>query len=188
MNSSNNIKQQYPCIDLLKFFFSFFVVALHVGPFESFDKTIFINSISYLFRLAVPFFFTASGFFLFKKFSTNSSNKEVSTTFIKRIFKLYVLWTIIYIPLIIYFKILKFEGGIVFGVLDTIRNFFFTGSYTHLWYLNAMIVAVIIISFLLHKKFKNHSILVIAFIIYIIGLLPQSYFGLSFLQPETVYL
>lgn len=135
----------------------------------------------YLARVAVPFYFIASGYFLFRKTSYTNFDAKIPLKYACRIFRLYVIWTIIYFPYVLRDSILWDKNGIAHGLLIWIRNCIFTGSYLHLWYLNATVVATLILTFCLSKKMKMKTILCIATIMYIIGLLPQTYF--VFLEP-----
>ncbi len=94
--------------------------------------------------------------------------------------KLYVLWSIIYFPIIIY-NTLKSNNSILYSFVEYLKKFIFVGSYTHLWYINALIISVAIISFLLYKKISPLKILFFSFALYIIGLFGNSWF--SFLLP-----
>lgn len=66
-------------------------------------------------------------------------------------------------------------------IIDYIHNFIFKGSYTQLWYLNATIFAVILIALLIRLNICPKTILYMAFILYIIGLFDQAWFG--FISP-----
>ena len=61
----------YNGIDLVKFICSYLVVIIHTAPLSSYFMTygdlLHIYIIQYFCRLAVPFFFVASGFLLFRK-------------------------------------------------------------------------------------------------------------------------
>ena len=61
------------------------------------------------------------------------------------------------------------------------RNFVFTGSYIHFWYLPSLIVAVALVSFLLYKGVRPRTIVLIAGGFYFVGLFAQSWFG--FIRP-----
>lgn len=176
-------KKQFCCVDICKFICSLLVVSIHVPPTASYILN--YDFIFYLSRLAVPFFFIASGFFLFRKMSYENPDYTVLWSFVKRILKLYLIWSVIYFPLAFYYEISKNPNGIVSGLIKYVRDFFFDGSYSHLWYLSAMIVATLILMFLLKHRMKLKYILGLAVILYIIGLLPQTYFGL--LEPLREY-
>lgn len=132
-------------------------------------------------RIAVPFFFVSSGFFLFRKSSISDFTFENSKKYILRIARLYIVWTLLYTPRIIG-EIVNSQFGILYGCLDFVRRFFLTGKIgTHLWYLHSLIVAVFIVSVLLHFKTKKEFILLLAIGMYIIGLFSQPW--ISFIEP-----
>ena len=157
-----NSKRNYNSIDLAKFICAIMVVSIHVAPFGKAESESILSLLNYFFqqyisRLAVPFFFVCSGFFLFKKTSWECYSLEPAKKYVKRIFRLYILWTIIYAPLRIG-SILKDPKGIVYASIVCCRDIIFTGSYSHLWYFPALIFAVLLISFLTYKKIKPHII------------------------------
>ena len=187
-------KKEYPLIDVMKFVASLLVVAIHVplfGSSSTFDECNFYFRQIFT-RVAVPFFFISSGYFFFRKIKNsnihNSSNRKMTTgryvfIYLKKLFRMYLLWTLVYM-----FFIVK---SILHGrktVLMTIRDFLFVGSYLHLWYLLALIVAIAIASLLIYKKIKTKNILIISFIFYLIGLLGQSYNVIFKLFEKIPYL
>ena len=169
---------RYKGIDIIKFFCVFLVIVIHVAPFG-------VNGagmLNYVFqkilaRISVPFFFTTSGFLLFRRFDPNSIQKDGVSRFLKNIFRLYVVWTVIYSPFILH-AILTEKAGILMGIVLALRDFLLTGSYTHLWYLNSLFFSVIFICFLVKHKNNIRVILGISFFLFLIGLLGQTYFGL----------
>ncbi|MBQ3118953.1 MAG: acyltransferase family protein [Clostridia bacterium] len=164
----DNIKKNtYNTIDLFKFIFSLFVVAIHIPPFTSVSTPLHFFTL-YLSRLAVPFYFICSGYFLFKK-STSNIYK-----YVYRIFKLYVIWSIIYLPCVLHSAIVN-KANIAITLTKWFKSFVFVGSYIHLWYLLATVVAVLIVAFCLKMRLSIKSILILSCIFYIIGLIPQTY-------------
>ena len=109
--------QRYKGIDILKFFCLFLVIMIHVTPcgggIESITNYVLQKIIA---RISVPFFFTASGFLLFRKFENDSYDVEKVKRFLLYTLRLYVVWTIIYSPFIIH-GIITDEKGIGRGVL-----------------------------------------------------------------------
>ena len=175
------MKSNYNGIDLMKIICSILVVMVHIPPFSSSNDHIIFKYINYFFsncigRIAVPLFFITSSYFLFKKIKDNLDSK-ILRKFICRIGSLYLIWTAIYMPLIIKGKILK-ESNIGIGIIKFFRDFIFNGSYIHLWYLPSLIVSIIILYILLKNNVKTKNITIIALLLYIIGLLAQSWFGL----------
>ena len=99
-----------------------------------------------------------------------------------RTIKLYVIWSIIYFPLN-FLIICKDTKGILHGLAGYIRSFLLTGSYTQLWYLNALIVAICLIAILLKCKLKPETIFNCSCVLYALGLLGDSYYGLVIQNP-----
>jgi len=181
MIKSTAIKKNYNAIDLAKFISAILVVMIHVAPFgESNASTVVTLNFAVrkcLARTAVPFFFIASGFFLYRKTSFKKFDIGPTLKYVKRLAGLYLIWSLIYFPLnLILFR--RDSEGMVHAFLIYIRNFFFAGSYGHLWYLTALIFAVLLISFLLSRGKNIKSIILASSIFYLIGLLDQSWYGL----------
>lgn len=181
-------RQNYNAIDLAKFVCSILVVSIHIPPFGTSDELIIIRYLNYgiqcyLARLAVPFFFVSSGFFLYKRLTLKAFCIETVKKYILRMLRLYMIWSLIYFPLS-FIAFFHNEKGICCAILEYIRNCVFLGSYKHLWYLNASVVAVAIISFFLCRKKSPKKIFLISFVFYMIGLFAQSWFG--FIKPLSI--
>jgi len=176
--------RSYNGIDIIKFIMSIFMVIIHAKP---------LLEISYwgnyaltygITRVTVPFFFIASGFLLFKKMSLYDIDVKKIKKYIYHIFRLYMIWTVIYLP-IIFWEVHKNENGILHGIIIAIRNTIMAGSYFQLWFLNALIVSAILISLFLWLKINIKKIFVFTIFMYIIALLGQSYYGIfDYLFPE----
>lgn len=161
-------------LDVVKFILSFFVIALHtLYPFQS---SLPNNGIIYtILHVAVPFFFITSGYLLFRKIEIPINKDGINTImkYLKRIFSLYCIWTIIYFPITLYgahANHIKFSSFI----LSFIRKFLFVGEFYYswnLWYLNGLIVAVLIILLLLILKFKPKFILIFGITMFFGGIL-----------------
>lgn len=189
VDSLKNVSN-YNSIDLFKFICSIFVVMIHIAPFGNSENSIVVSEVNffvqnYLARVAVPFFFVGAGFFLYKKISLENFDMGVIKKYVLRLFRLYVIWTIIYFPYILY-GFFTNKNGIRYAFLEWVKSFFLTGSYLHLWYINALIVAVLIVSYLLHKKVSPVKMLLISFVFYFVGLFAQSWFGFVAPLRESV--
>lgn len=151
---SPNQPKNYNGIDLAKFFCAVMVFVIHIAPFdpESFPLARYLNFglQQYLCRLAVPFFFVSSGFFLFKKMPPHDDlNKEAIKNYCFKILRLLGTWTVL----------------------------LFWGGTWHLWYLGATVIAVILLSLCFHFRMRFKHIAIVACLLYIIGLLGDSYYG-----------
>ena len=139
-------------IDLIKFVCTYMICAIHISPF--YPNTDLAKDINFYIqngfcRVAVPFYFVTSGFLLFRKInSLYTSNFEIIKKYCFKILRLLGTWTFI-----------------LFG-----------GGTDHLWYLGASALAVILVGFAFKTKLKTTYIILIAIILYIIGLLGDSYY------------
>lgn len=167
-------------LDLLKFVCAFLVIIVHIPPLgdgTGYEKVNFIFQ-NIIARVAVPVYFTASGFLFFRKEDEKDIDNDRAVRYIKRLVRLYVVWSMIYFPINVV-NIIANEDGVIHGILLYIRNFLFVGSYTHLWYLNALIVAMIVILIMHRAKVPIRIILLISFALYCLGLLGQTWYGVA---------
>ncbi|QIK61337.1 acyltransferase family protein [Dysgonomonas sp. HDW5A] len=112
-----------------------------IGSFISFDLS----------KIAVPSFFIINGYFL------DFTDQKKVFRYITKMIKIYIVWTLFYLP----FMIEKASGS-MYAIL------LMMGFY-HLWYLPALIGAVICI-FFMRKIFNNNILfLIIAVLLFGIG-------------------
>lgn len=146
--------QNFNCIDLIKFLCSFLIVAIHIPsiPHDSFPLAKYIDfGLRHAFsRIAVPFYFACSGFFLFRKMSRSDIQKETIQNYCFKNLRLLGLWWLL---------------------LSTTNTF-------HLWYLGAVVVAVTLLSVCFHIRMRFRYICLLAGVLYLIGLLGDTYYGL----------
>lgn len=169
LSSSEGRKKQYYSIDLMKLVCSLFIVAAHFPPLRSVNH-LANDVLFYIGRLAVPFYFISSGYFLFRKSGYDIFDEKIAVKYAFCIFKLYVIWELIYLLPDIFYKIINNENGVIHDLIGHIKNFVFVG-YLQLWYFNATIFAVLAVAFLVKRKVKLKSILYLGLILYILGLL-----------------
>lgn len=130
-----------PYLDSLKLAMSLMVICIHTDFAHVWSSlTTFDYFTSGLCRIAVPVFLIINGFFY--------SNKGFKRT-LKAVFQLYLLWTILYTPIWLYdlfcTPFLSLTDIIHEVVLTTVFGYF------HLWYLNGLMVALV----LFHLLFRN---------------------------------
>lgn len=184
-NSMYNQQQtitEYKSIDLFKLICAILVITIHIAPLGLADDVL-TNDANYfikhfLARFAVPFFFTTSGYLLYlNNHDQNNFRVEPIKKCLKKLFKVYVVWSVIYLPCTT-IDILHSENKLYMDVLLYVQNFIFGGAYIHLWYVKSALVAIAIVSFLLYKKKSVFEVFVISLILYIIGLFGQTWFGI----------
>lgn len=170
--------KQYNGVDLIKFLCAILVVMIHIPPYDPgagdcLAAELFQSCVT---RVAVPFFFIASGFFLYRKCTYESFDWKPISAYILKILRLYLIWTVIYLP----FNILRIRWdaeGVSHGVKRYLKDLLFVGSFPHLWYLVATMIGVCMVSFFLYKRCGIKTILTIAACLYAAGLLGQSWYG-----------
>ena len=172
-------KSNYVVVDYFRIFAAILVVMIHIPPFKSFeiDGTIYTNIdffISHvLARIAVPFFFIASGFFLF---SGKTLDKKRTMRYLKKVLVLYVVWSILYIPFRLY-DIGQTVGFTSETIRMLVKEVLFISSYNHLWYLNALFYATALI-LILTRFLKFKHVFILSVILFLLGLAGDSYYGI----------
>ena len=167
----------YNVVDLGKWVMAIFVVALHAHPFADISADWDYYTSGVLTRLAVPYFFVASGFFLFSKMPVGEISREKIKRYCMRLGKMLVAWTAVYLPIAAYD--VWHSADHMHKLLVVARNTVFQGALMyHLWYLYASIVAVATIYFLFSKGLKLKWIIVLSLVLHIIVVLAYSYHGL----------
>lgn len=162
-------KKEYAGIDYFRIIAVLLVIAIHTSPLLNISRTGNFILTRIFGRVAVPFFFMTSGFFLF-----NELSKRRLYGFLQKIGLLYGISIILYLPINIYNGYFA-QDDLLFNVL---KDIVFDGTLYHLWYLPAILIGAYI-SFHLIKGLGYKKAFSLAIILYIIGLLGDSYYGLT---------
>ena len=154
--------------DLIKFIMSILVVAIHAHFMRGNDIADML--ISDVFgRIAVPFFFTAAAFFLFRHAGKEGFGKRVAK-YVTRMTVLYGVCTLIYVP-----AIMDWNKGKV-PLTKWIKLIFFEGSYRQLWFLPALVFAVLLVYLLYKAGLDTRLIFGLSVPLYIIGCAFHSFY------------
>lgn len=177
-------KKNYGAVDNFRLAAALLIVAIHTAPLASFSKTADFL-VTYCFgRVAVPFFFLVTGFFVLAPYqralgrSFASGGKQQGSAswkvakFLKKTAVLYAVATALYFPIKIYSK----QLGQTLG--DWLKEIFFDGTFYHLWYLPAVLLGCLLLIGLM-QICRPPLISAIAVTLYLIGLLGDSYYGLA---------
>lgn len=151
-------------IDIFRIAAAFLVVAIHTSPLASFNETADFVLTRVIARVAVPFFFMVSGYFL--------SEKRI-LSFCKNTGLIYAGAIVLYLPLNIYNSYFSKDNLPV----SLIKDILIDGTFYHLWYLPAAITGVLIV-FGFGKKLKSGVVFGIAVVLYLFALGGDSYYGL----------
>lgn len=196
-------KIYYENLDILKYICAVLIIILHLRPFINFSNELDLAFNNIITRICVPVFFVITGYFVAKK---ETGNSNYINDYIKKMIPLYLVWSVIYIPVLV---------GTMLQYLPTINSFIstidisfpllilviiifipiallialvYTGVYYHLWYFPATIFSLT----LLKKwkiKFNVRYLLVISFVLLLFGA-TETYWGViptSFQQLLSYY-
>lgn len=149
---------------------SFMIIAIHIYPFAviSMDLDYIITRI--IFRICVPFFLMTTGYYLLPK---ALDNKKTLIKYTIKILKLYVLSISLYLPINLYNG--YFES---FSIITFIKDLFIEGTFYHLWYFPSLIIGIWLTYFFL-KNIDEKFVSIILAILFIIGLLGDSYYKIA---------
>ncbi len=155
-------------IDIIRLIATYLVVAIHISPFEKINPAFDLFFTRILGRLAVPLFFMITGYYILSK-----SLKEIQTLkeYTKKILIIYFISILIYLPINFYTG--SWQS---MNIIDFLKEILIDGTFYHLWYFPALILALWLVYFLV-KKLGNKKTLAIVIILYLIGLFGDSYYG-----------
>ena len=154
---------------------AFCVVAIHTHPLERCTVNVVNDIYESFIRMAVPFFFLSSGFLLAHKFESlfhDPKNTVIVRDYLLKIVKMYVVWTIIYLPMAIY-HLISSGKGVLRSILSYVRNFIFIGEQYnswHLWYLLSTIYALSIILIFLYLRLSPKKIIILSSFVFLISI------------------
>lgn len=166
-------KINYGMIDFLKLFFAICVVVVHTSAFYSVNNNLFFIINMGLCRIAVPFFFIVSGYFLYDKIHLKA--EPLNT--LKKMLRFYILCILLEIitlmPIIIIINRDKWNLPFFAIIGKTI----FSGLSGSFWYIFSLIISIFALWPLL-KRDKIITCFIIGIILYLIGSAGSCYYGI----------
>ncbi|WP_152395338.1 acyltransferase family protein [Paenibacillus guangzhouensis] len=169
-------KERDHALDVTKLIMAILVICIHTDPLESYSDTGNFILIRVIARIAVPFFFITAGYYFFVK----SRSKVQFMHYMKKLGTTYLLWSVIYLPVNIY--VWMNEGFTKEWLQQYIQQVFFVGTYYHLWFLPALMFAIAIVYYA-QKRMSLRQIAAVSLVLYLIGLLADSYYRLTAQVP-----
>lgn len=166
-----NENKSYTGIDIFRLIAALLVIAIHTSPLSSINETADFILTRIFARIAVPFFFVTSGYFLITRYSRNA---DKLFKFIKKTALIYAAAIIIYLPINIYNNYFDMENLLP----NIIKDIVFDGTLYHLWYLPASIIGAAI-AWVLVKKTTYKTAFAVGAFLYLVGLFGDSYYGIS---------
>lgn len=169
------LKKNYETIDLLKLIASILILAMHCNTLADYGKAQL--GLELLARFGVPFFFLSSAFFLFRKSDNGNISRKSLFAYLRRIALLYSLWFLINLPSIYAYRIVGRDFSQLKTWVVLIKNSILSSTFTGSWYLVSSMFSAFFI-WLLSKKVKKQSILLISFFLYLLCVCSSVYEGL----------
>lgn len=168
-------KVRNPYIDVYKYYLAACVVLSHTRALAPFFPKLDYWLFHGLWKTGIPSFLFISGYY----FSINEK-EGYQKLWLKKLFKIYSIWTIVYLPTL--YLIPNLEKGIGFWI-----DYFFFGFY-HLWYIISLIVGVFLLSFV--RKMRPLFIFLTSSLVFLLGLwiqyLSQDSLGSRFIFLSTM--
>ena len=156
-----------PVLDRFRLLAAVLVVCIHTGPLSTYSAGADFWLSRVLARIAVPFFFMVSGYFLAK------SQWKNTRRFLRKSLTVYTLAILLYLPLNLY------NGG--YAPAEWLKKLLADGTLYHLWYFPAVMLGAMLALGLSRLGMP----LFIAGALYLIGLGGDSYFGLAVRFPAA---
>ena len=159
-------------IDLVRYICALLIVGIHTSVLSDINTTVSHIITGVIAQMAVPFFFTVSGFFYIQKLERG---ENVFKKYIGRLLITYTIWSAIYFVIDLFnWGYLNIKGYVV----TVFYNYFLVGSHYHLWFMLALIYCVCIVT-LIYKLKQEKLILPIFLILLIVGCLGGAYYGIG---------
>ena len=166
-----NENKNYRGIDGFRLAATLLVIAIHTSPLASFSGTADFILTRAIARIAVPFFFMTSGFFLLSQHTRDAGRLK---RFLRKIGILYGCSILIYLPVNLYsgyFQMKPFLPGLI-------RDLAVDGTMYHLWYFPAAMLGAVL-SWYLVRRFGWKRAMAMTGILYCMGVLGDSYWGMT---------
>ncbi len=164
-------KKQFAGIDAFRLAAAFMVIAIHTSPFSVWNETADFLFSYCLCRIAVPFFLMTTGYFVLGPYIFgNATKKRRLEKYLVKNTALYLAVTFLYLPLSLY------AGNFPKSAGEGFRNFFFDGTFYHLWYFPAAVTGCILIVLFARKSL--FPAVIFSGAAYVIGVFGDSCYGM----------
>lgn len=165
--------KRYPGIDCLKYVAAILVIVVHTSPLFPHMKWLSYTFSNGIGRLAVPIFFLASGFLVRERLKKAPAYFK---RYLKKLGKVYGWWSLFYLPLGFLWLNQNVDIPWFLYPLALLVGFFYAGTYYHLWYVPALMFALVIVNWLL-KRWNYKVVLTLSGMLYLLGCL-ETYYSL----------
>ena len=172
-NMRGSLTDTYKCVDVMKLIFCMCVIGIHTNVLKMLPDIPAYFILKGVLRLAVPYFFVASGFFLGKRIYATGDISNSIKTYIVRLLKPYIVFETISL---LQNAFLMFRAGkTVRSILRfTVKSLLFypQGS---LWFIWASIIAACLIFPFLKRNWLNFA-MTIGLLLYTFAIICNNYY------------
>lgn len=165
--------KKYNCVNLFRFLMAICVISIHTNPLANVNNIYLIRLNESIVRLAVPFFFLVTGFFIGKKMHDINKYSKIDNNIIKKSknknLKYFFIFTLIYLPITFYYYF-NSEYSVLSNIYNFFQGLFLTGEHYNswiLWYLLSIIYGLLLIEILNKKNYNIKKIIIIGLILYL---------------------
>lgn len=163
--------KSYTGIDFFRMIAALLIIAIHTSPLGTYSEWGDFILTRVIARMAVPFFFMTSGFFLISRYSFKADRL---CAFVRKTAWIYAVAIVLYIPVNLYNGYFNKENLLP----NIIKDIVFDGTLYHLWYLPASITGGALAWYLVRRLGFRRAFAVAA-ALYLTGLFGDSYYGLT---------
>lgn len=163
----------YNAIDIIKYLCAVLVIMVHTAPLLPYNETMNWYLMTIMGRFVVPFFFISTGYFIC--INTQKRGEWYFKSYIYSLIKIYLIWSLIYLPCGIDYIATEFQIPIYLYPIALIIALIYVGTYFHLWYIPALILALLMVQWFM-KHFRKRYLLTLSLICFLIGAM-ETYYG-----------
>lgn len=174
VSPQNTAAEGFPAIDLLKFIFAILIMCLHGDLFDGSLHGLYFEKL--IVRLSVPFFFVASGFFYGRKIYREKALGPITKNYVSRLAVKLLVFEPISVLLHIVQNLFSTNQSVLVILLKAIQSILFYPQGA-LWYIQAVIVAILILVPFI-KKGREDLALLTGLLLYPFALLCNRYYFL----------
>lgn len=172
-------------VNIMRLMCAYLVVAIHTNPLSDINQQVgfFISEV--ITRIAVPFFFIVSGYYYCQKVK---ADRKYFKYYIKNLLPNYCMWALIYFIVNLFQAIFGDYFSIKSYIVDCVIRFLLYGPYYHLWFVPALIIAALFVTFA--EKIKARRILFcLSFAAYFVGVFSSAYYkiGINLIGIGALY-
>jgi len=161
------------------------VICIHTGPLLGTGLGPGVDMLGFLLnlaaRVAVPFFFLATGYFLARKVAAGENPIDAAWNYTTRLLTVLVFWSVVYVAIPNDLAAVAEHGylrhtqmKIMALMADPTAALIFDGSRSHLWFITALLLAIWQVAILVASD-RADRLPYWALFLYVVGLLGGSY-------------